>query len=134
MGKLVISRAALPSHRRTVELTELVSHNLVAHIFAELAGTRTAKTKRQFLLHMFDDLPLLFEDATELATGAAQEARQGARVQVPSPEWVWFGFPCQDVSILNTNAKKHRQTIAAGNLRTGRVFKARLGEKGGLRR
>lgn len=119
--------------------SNIVSHNLVAHFrdsFAEPAVTREkkkGKEKRQFLLHMFDDLPLLFEDATELATGSAQEARQGEKVQVPSPEWVWFGFPCQDVSVLNSNAKKHRQTIVAGNLRTGGVFKVRLAEQGGRR-
>ena len=48
---------------------------------------------------------------------------KGILHRIPPVDWNFAGFPCQDVSPMNQNAKRARLEVREGRCRTGSVFK-----------
>ena len=65
----------------------------------------------------------LYPDCVLLAGSTQCADVDGVVRDVPDVDILFAGFPCQDVSFLNSNASKSRAEVLSGNLRTGTVFK-----------
>ena len=80
--------------------------------------------KQAFIVKMFPHLSIMFGDACQLAAAESYNVISQSTVPVPGVAWAWFGFPCQDVSSLNTHAADNGIVIADRSKRTGSVFGA----------
>ena len=66
----------------------------------------------------------MFGDCTKLGKGMkAKNVVNNQDEEVPAAEWLVAGYPCPDVSRLNSNVAKSRKLVMRGGLRTGGVFK-----------
>ena len=88
-----------------------------------------ARAKNIFLRDVFaTHIPKLFEDCRcfKGAEGKCFIAGGGKRQPIDAVQYMFMGFPCKDVSSLNTNQRKHRDAIAQGKWcqaeKTGGVF------------
>ncbi len=84
--------------------------------------------KQRFLQRMFPDLTpkSLFVDVRDMVFGSAATVA-GSHEAVPSCEVLFAGFPCTDVSALNSNKQEHRSIIASAGRSTGSCFEAIIG-------
>ena len=82
--------------------------------------------KRSFIMEMMPGIPCLFGDATQLNRSSLLNFVNGELCAVPKAKSYIMGFPCQDVSPLNSQAtaSENMHTIADSSLRTGTVFKS----------
>ena len=89
------------------------------HIFS----SELKPKKRSFLMDMIQNQSYMFGDLCELRPGSqAHDWRSQKRVPVPKVSNTLGGYPCQDVSILNTNRAGAQNTIECGDKRTGSAF------------
>jgi len=88
------------------------------HVFS---AEKDAK-KRSFLQAMMgDSMEHLFHDCTALDSAAMCDVHR-SRVPVPVADFLYAGFPCQDVSLANPHRKRNVDDVCSGELRTGKVF------------
>ncbi len=97
--------------------------------FEHKLSAEFSKRKRDFLLHVLGDEPgppALYGDCTELHGKASPyDYRNKRHMAVEPVDWVFWGFPCQDVSALCEQRTKHREafmTDMSASPKTGKVF------------
>jgi len=69
-----------------------------------------------------EESTVLVEKVANLLDTMVLNQKTGQHVPRPTFSNMMAGFPCDDVSRENAEAKSNRQTIANGDLRTGSVF------------
>lgn len=88
------------------------------------------KRKREFLSHMRPRSTHIFEDTVLLGEGIGIDLASGKRVPcaIPSVHILVGGFPCTDVSPLNSKASStgNSSCISSGSLSTGSCFQGIL--------
>ena len=73
--------------------------------------------KRQFLAQQFEPR-YIFQDARELASCRAVDAKSGMPVQAPDVDWLMGGVSCKSRTPLSSRAQKTLNCIARGDLST----------------
>ena len=86
-------------------------------------GTLQASS-RHFEVGFRHSLKLLFARCEDLLVGRAVDVLSGDRVEHPKTKFKFYGFPCDDVSRLNTSRSQHGTVVQEGSKRTGSVFQA----------
>ena len=81
--------------------------------------------KQKLIRKLFPEIPKLFVDACQLGSETAMDCiAPGSQSNVPGSHILVAGFPCTDISALNTSAShaENRSCVLSGSLRTGSVF------------
>ena len=122
--------------RQSCQLGQLEKHLAESEAAAAFGGHPTTSfrvimhaQRNIFLRDVFaTHIPKLFEDCRcfKGAEGKCFIAGGGKRQPIDAVQYMLMGFPCKDVSSLNTNQRKHRDAIAQGKWcqaeKTGGVF------------
>ena len=108
----------------------LQEHGSTFSVHAEFA-VEVNSAKRSFIAKVFPSLKHIFHDVTELHKGLDRDHLAGnKKVAVPTmgQGWLFIGYPCTTVSLLNPQAHTlaHRGAVRSGSLKTGKVFKGLL--------
>ena len=66
----------------------------------------------------------MFANVLGMANASAYDVLVGKMVTVPHSKFTMWGFPCDDVSLLNPGAADHNEVVAGVSGRTGTLFHA----------
>ena len=94
----------------------------LVHLFS----CERSPAKQAFLRTMYEDMPTLFSDATQIGMPVAHDQISQKMQPVPEVDHsLLVGWPCTDVSMMNKFASTlgNRSCVLSGTLRTGGVFR-----------
>ena len=113
------------------ELVDALEKRLAVHMKCQHRfSSEIAEDKRNFIESIFPDIPCMFGAVETLefekSISYHDKGRRMLPKSVPSVDWAFAGFPCKDVSTLNSNKKKFKSVIAEGGSKTGSCFQSIL--------